>query len=76
MRMQSTSSAIAMIAPKANSSALWKMTRSPGINPTPALPSKGDLTHVARTRAWDRPTAGFQFVGPANPEDAKRFGII
>jgi len=52
-------------------SPLWEMTRAPELS---AAPMGGYVP--ARSAAWDRPTAGFRFVGPANREAAKVFGII
>ena len=52
-------------------SQLWEMIRAPELS---AAPMGGYVP--ARSAAWDRPTAGFRFVGPANREAAKVVGII
>jgi ABC-type molybdenum transport system ATPase subunit/photorepair protein PhrA len=52
-------------------SPLWELIRAPELS---AAPMGGYVP--ARSAAWDRPTAGFRFVGSANREAAKVFGII
>jgi ABC-type lipoprotein export system ATPase subunit len=55
-------------------SPLWRMNRKPSLVSADSETKKG----VARRfrRAVNRFTAGFEFVGPASPEDAKRLGVV
>jgi hypothetical protein len=52
-------------------SPLWRVTRAPGKMTSP---------HSARTLAaagsTARLTAGFEYVGPARPEGARRLGVL
>ena len=68
----STTSHPAMIGHRARSP-LWRLSRRPslaaGFRPgRPASP-------LRRTAAVDRLTAGFEYVGPARPEEARRLGL-
>lgn len=73
---RSTTGNPAMIRHRARSP-LWKMTRSPATR-TGADGNRAWAISVGmnKTRATDRLTAGFQFVGPANPEAARGFGLL
>jgi GNAT superfamily N-acetyltransferase len=67
----STTSHPAMIHHRARSP-LWTMTRKPGLNGG----SPGRCSLMRKTAAIDRITAGFKFVGPARPDDARRLGVL
>jgi hypothetical protein len=52
----------------------WRLIRKPGLtNRNAGESSKG--FKFARSRAVARFTAGFQYIGPARPDEAARFGI-
>ena len=70
---RSTTSHPSMIRHR-NRSPLWKMFRKPSL--TPPGGQLGTGCGMGATQAWDRMTAGFEFIGPANHADAKAFGII
>jgi energy-coupling factor transporter ATP-binding protein EcfA2 len=55
-----------------NRSPLWRLTRQPGFT---AKAGRSSSVAVNQHGAQNRLTAGFEFVGPANPHDALRFGI-
>jgi ABC-type nitrate/sulfonate/bicarbonate transport system ATPase subunit len=58
-------------------SPLWKATR--GMSRMRPGTTSGPITrtsHVKRTHATDRLTMSFEYVGPARPEEARRFGLI
>ncbi|WP_020474857.1 GNAT family N-acetyltransferase [Zavarzinella formosa] len=63
-RYRSTTGHPAMIRRRAKSP-LWKMLRPPSVGRRDA----------EMRRASNRLTAGFEYVGPARPEDARRLGI-
>lgn len=73
---RSTTGNPAMIRHRARSP-LWKMTRSPATR-TGADGNRPGAISVGmnKTRATNRLTAGFEFVGPANPEAARGFGLL
>lgn len=72
---RSTTSHPAMIRHRCKSP-LWSLRRAPEFGAPPnAGAFKGDGASY-QTVSWNRPTAGFQFIGPANPDAAKSFGII
>lgn len=79
----STTSHPAMIRHRARSP-LWAMTRKPGLaNPTMsgncnAIPGRGRApkTGMAAKTSVGRITAGFQYVGPARPDEARAFGLL
>lgn len=61
-------------------SALWKMNRKPSLNKQDTSeqanikPGRKKIAPVVR--ATNRLTAGFAFVGPARPSDARGFGLL
>jgi len=55
-------------------SALWKMLRNPGMVSRSGRAS-ARTTGMSATTSRGRNTAGFEYVGPARVEDARRFGI-
>jgi ABC-type uncharacterized transport system YnjBCD ATPase subunit len=67
----STTSHPAMIYHRAKSP-LWTMTRRPGL----AGGTSGRFSMMRKTAAIDRITAGFKYVGPSRPDDARRFGLL
>lgn len=69
----STTGNPAMIRHRAKSP-LWKMNRTTGM--TSGGGDGGRDSQLRRSRACSRFTAGFEYIGPANPEAARRFGII
>jgi len=78
----SSTSSPAMIRHRAKSP-VWKMLRAPsrvGADSEAKRLRSGSARvreiGVASTRATDRFTAGFWYVGPARPEDARRLGVI
>ena len=70
-RYRSTTTHPSMIRHR-NKSPLWAMIRKPEIGGN-SIP-RGDYRSSGKD--WDRPTAGFQYLGPPNYEDAEIFGII
>ena len=68
----STTSHPAMIGHRARSP-LWRLTRRPGL--AAGGGRSGRFSLMRRTAAVDRLTAGFEYVGPARPEEARRFGL-
>lgn len=85
---RSVTSHPAMIAQRCRSP-LWKMIRKPslcGQAPTQHLTERGvhqvarrakkSGTNLPGVYGGDRMTAGFEYVGPANEADAKRFGVV
>lgn len=70
---RSTTANPAMIRHRARSP-LWRMHRGPSLIKFGAR-EVGRQTLVTRTRATDRLTAGFEYVGPARPADARRLGV-
>jgi hypothetical protein len=71
----STTSHPAMIKYRAKSP-VWAMTRRPGIVSGKVGPNSGQATGMNRTLSTSRITAGFQYVGPARPDEAKAFGVL
>ncbi len=67
----STTSHPAMIAHRARSP-LWRLSRKPSLA---GAGRAGRFTALRRTAAIDRLTAGFEYVGPARPDEARRFGL-
>jgi hypothetical protein len=67
---RSTTTHPAMIRHRCKSP-LWEMIRAPELSAAPS-----SLYIPAESAAWDRPSAGFRFVGPPNTEGAKTFGVI
>jgi GNAT superfamily N-acetyltransferase len=70
----STTSHPAMIHHRANSP-LWKMRRAPAPVSRHARSSR-DKTCMADSNSRERITAGFEFVGPPRPRDARRLGVV
>jgi hypothetical protein len=66
----STTSHPSMIRHRAKSP-LWRMSRAPGI----ATPHHGNKTGMRETDSHCRLTASFEFVGSANVEAARGFGV-
>jgi hypothetical protein len=66
----STTSHPAMIYHRAKSP-LWRMTRQPSL--TGGTGKRFSI--MRKTAAIDRLTAGFAYVGPTRPDDARRFGL-
>jgi energy-coupling factor transporter ATP-binding protein EcfA2 len=62
----------AMIRHRARSP-LWEVNRKPSL--VNRHTGRGD-SDLLKTRAWNRITAGFEFVGPARSDDARRFGLV
>lgn len=74
-RYLSTTGNPAMIRHRARSP-LWKMLRAPGRVTLDSNARRGRFTQaVLRTRATGRVTAGFEYVGPADPGTAKALGV-
>ncbi len=67
----STTSHPAMIGHRARSP-LWRMTRKPSLGGT----NGKRFSLMRKTAAVDRLTAGFAYVGPTRPDDARAFGLI
>lgn len=67
---RSTTTHPAMIRHRCKSS-LWTMIRAPQFNSV-----SGNGFSTQRTAAFQRPSAGFQFIGAPNSTEAKRLGII
>jgi hypothetical protein len=67
----STTSHPAMIRHRAHSS-LWRMSRAPSRAKRGASPA---MSAMKRTSSFSRLTAGFVYVGPARPAEARRFGL-
>lgn len=73
-KYRSTTGNPAMIRHRAKSP-LWKMIRQPSrVRNEPDAIYRG--VGVSTSRAVNRFTTGFEFVGPARPEEAKRLGVI
>ncbi len=71
-RYTSTTANPAMVRHRCGSS-LWQMTRKMGLG---MRFSKGSTrTEMEKTKAINRLTAGFRYVGPANPQAAAGFGL-
>ncbi len=68
----STTSHPAMIGHRARSP-LWRMTRRPSL--AAGVGKSGRSSLMRRTAAVDRLTAGFEYVGPARPGEARRLGL-
>ena len=47
----------------------WNLCRAPSRS------GRHEMRHLRKTSAHDRITASFEYVGPARPEDARRFAI-
>lgn len=69
-RYSSTTGNPAMIRHRAASPS-WKMLRKP----SRVMLDGGEKRRLMR-RATNRLTAGFEFIGPARPDDARRLGIL
>jgi hypothetical protein len=67
---RSTTTHPAMIRHRCKSP-LWEMIRAPELSAAPS----GSYT-PAGSAAWDRPSAGFRFIGPPDYDVARTFGII
>jgi GNAT superfamily N-acetyltransferase len=67
----STTSHPAMMRHRARSP-LWRMIRKPSL----AGVHRGRGTGMKATGSGSRITAGFEYVGPANDQEARRFGIL
>lgn len=65
----STTSNPAMVRHRTRSP-LWRMHRKPGRVPKPSARAK-----MRKTNSWTRLTAGFEYIGPARPRDARELGI-
>lgn len=59
-------------------SPLWKQTRAGGMVSVPNRRKSRsfDTKRIAKSVAWDRVTWTFEYVGPANADDARRFGLL
>jgi len=68
---RSTTSHPAMIRHRMHSP-LWEMLRAPSFS---ALPG-ASTSIAAKTSTYQRLTAGFQYVGPPRPAEAKQFGVL
>ena len=66
----STTSHPAMIYHRAKSP-LWRMTRKPGLTGG----SGKRFSMMRKTAAIDRLTAGFAYIGPGRPDEARQFGL-
>ena len=69
-----------MVAYRARSP-LWKMTRKPSVNTANAKVKKmkhrnKSVNLFRQSFADDRVTASFRYVGPRNPDAAKKLGIV
>lgn len=71
--VHSTTSHPSMIAHRCRSP-LWRMIRGPSLMVPQGRTST--RTGMAKTAAVDRLTASFRYVGPARPQEARRFGIL
>jgi len=67
---RSTTSHPAMIRHRCKSR-LWRMTRAPELASVPS-----GAYRAADSSSWDRPTAGFTYVGIANKEAAIGLGVV
>lgn len=67
---RSTTTHPAMIRHRLHSP-LWEMIRAPALS-APAGPNAVQGVTIA----YDRPTAGFRYVGPARPDEARAFGLL
>ena len=56
-------------------SPLWKLVRKPQIARRNRTLNR-NCPNLARAVATNRLTSPFEYVGPANAEDARRFGIL
>jgi ABC-type lipoprotein export system ATPase subunit len=57
-------------------SPLWRMTRGPGTRiGWDGKAGTGVAKHLNQTRASNRLTVGFEYIGPKRVEDARRFGV-
>lgn len=74
MPYRSTTSSPSMIRHRCRST-MWKMNRKPS-QVTADRGEKNLMPGIGQSRACNRLTAGFEFVGPPNWEDAKRLGVI
>lgn len=72
---RSTTANPAMVRHRAKSP-LWKMIREPGRTTAGKLMNATASGGAIFNRATARFTAGFEYVGPKRPDDAKRMGII
>ena len=73
---RSTTGNPAMI-PHRLASPLWRLIRKPGLNRSETEEARNKRgVGVASRRARTRLTTGFEYVGPARPEDARRLGIL
>jgi len=73
-RYMSTTGNPAMIAHRSKSP-LWKMKRKPGLVRNDVVKTE-QASSYAVTRATNRYTAGFEYIGPSRREEAKRLGVI
>ncbi len=71
----STTGNPAMIRHRARSP-LWKMKRAPSRNSLDRGEMRRGFGQNLMSRATNRLTAGFEYVGPPRPEDAKRLGVM
>ena len=71
----STTGNPAMIRHRARSP-LWKMKRAPSRNALDRGEMRRGFGANLMSRAVNRLTAGFEYVGPARPEDAERLGVV
>ena len=75
-KYMSTTSSPSMIIHRRRSP-LWKLHRAPSFTSRDSGERRGtSKTRMTLSRASNRLTAGFQYVGPANRQDAIAFGII
>ena len=71
----STTSNPAMIRHRSRSG-LWKLKRTPSLAGGSRRNGSAVSRKLRRTAALNRLTAGFEFVGPALPIDARRLGVV
>ena len=58
-------------------SPLWRMIREAGrVRNEPEARMMRIGMGVGSSRATNRFTTGFEYVGPARPDDAKKFGVV
>lgn len=74
LKFCSTTGNPGMIAHRCRS-AVWEMHRRPGLTSPPSRSASHEVRRRFRHAAIDRITAGFTYVGPSRPDDARRFGL-
>lgn len=56
-------------------SPLWRMARPPSMVSPPGRTASAEVRRQYSKCSMDRMTAGFRYIGPARPVDARRFGL-